>query len=394
MTHRITARRGGKILIYCFLCFSFFGTHLLHAEKGQTPGKNEVLVIGTGPIVKDNLALARKTAISHALMKGVERYLVRRLGSQGLVNNFQRVVQDIIPGAKEEIENFHILAEDRIGDDYKILVRLKINENLINERLRGAALVLAEGPPIKVLFLVSETMQGRPLYWWKDPQVLPGLSLTELALHNAFQKRGFRPMNRTLGLPETEYSEDLRSADLQVAGILQWGRLFAADVVICGQSDIVDEKDISLTLKAFDVNRGFQICEAMQIEQIREGPEGREKTIETLERLGNHLAARLTAAIIRMTASDHEKIRQLTITLKDLTGYRQLRVFMDFLKKDVTGVKSVRQTRVRRNSISISVEFKGDTTTFIERVLRHENLPFPLIVDKTENGTILFSANP
>jgi len=53
------------------------------------------------------------------------------------------------------------------------------------------------------------------------------------------------------------------------------------------------------------------------------------------------------------------------------------------------GVKSVRQIRVRKNSISIAVEFQGDRYRFLDRVLNHENLPFHLNIAETEEGNIL-----
>lgn len=371
------------------LSLSFFGTVFLYAETGGRPEENEVLAIGTGAVVSGNLALAKKRAISQALVKGVESYLLRRLGSQDVVNNFQRLIQEIIPGAKDEIEKFHILAEDQISDQHKVLVRLRINEKVIDEKLRQAGLVLTEGPPIKVLFLVSETKEGIGSYWWKYPEVHSALSPTELALHNVFQKRGFSPINRTLGAPEAEYSGDLRSLDLGDADVLGWGRLFSADVAIYGQTEIVDEGKVSLTLKALDVNQGFQICQGFQVERIEKGSEDKVRIIETLERLASLLAARLIPTIIRVAASEHEKISHLGITLRGLSNYRQFRVFRDFLRRDVIGVKSVRQTRVRKDSISIEVEFQGDGNGFLNRVLNHAKLPFPMNFYQTEQGEIL-----
>jgi hypothetical protein len=64
-------------------------------------------------------------------------------------------------------------------------------------------------------------------------------------------------------------------------------------------------------------------------------------------------------------------------------------MFRDFLRRDVEGVKSVRQTKVRKDSISIAVEFQGDKNRFVERVTSHENLPFLLRLDHDEGERIL-----
>lgn len=379
------------ILIYCLLCFSFLCSSLAYAGKTDNETENEVLAIGTTVVVKENRALARKMAISQALKKGMETYLVRRLGSQGMVNNFQRLIRDILPKAKEGIENFHILAEDQIGEKYTVLLRLRVNEKLIDEEFREAELLLFEGPPIKVLFLVSEIGDGTAYYWWKEVDAHSALSLTELALHNAFQKRGLSPINRRIGIPETEGSEDLRTADLQVENILKWGSLFSADIVIYGKAHRIDENTMTLSLKAFDVDHGIQICEGNEVEYVGKKLEDKKQVIETLERLGNHLATELTPAIIRSVMSDQQKIRHLKMTIQYLESLKQFRVFRDFLRKDVKGVRSVRQTGARKNSISIVVEFQGNRNKFLDRVLNHQDLPFPISYDQTEEGELLLN---
>jgi hypothetical protein len=361
----------------------------LPAARGAKLSENEILAMGTATVRGGNMAQAKETAVSNALMKGVENYLLQRLGSEGVVNNFQRIIHEIIPNAKDKIENFNILAEDQMGEEYRVLVRLRINEKVINKKLREADVVVAEGAPIKVLFLVSER-QGRIVYyWWKDPEMHSSLSRTELSLYNVFQERGLSPINRTISIPDTESSEFLKYANLRDVDALEWGRLFSADVVIFGQTEIVNEKEASLTLKALDVNQSTQISQAIAFEQVERGAEGKPQTIEAIERLINRLAVRLTPSIVRFTASDRGRVRHIEITLQGLSSYKQFRMFRDFLRRDVEGVKSVRQIKVRKDSISIAVEFQGDKNRFVERVTSHENLPFLLRLEHDEGERIL-----
>ena len=171
---------------------------------------------------------------------------------------------------------------------------------------------------------------------------------------------------------------------------MEWGRLFSADVVIYGQSEIIGKKEVSLALKALDVNQGAQISQTVAFEKIKKGSKGKQPVMEATKRLANRLAVKLTPAIIRYTASDRGRVRHLEITLKGLSSYKQFRTFRDFLRRDVSGVKSVRQTRVRKDSISIAVEFQGDRKKFVERVLNHENLPFLVKLEQGEEEEILF----
>jgi hypothetical protein len=380
-----------RTLIFFILCLFLPEAAFLHAETEDKSSENEVLAIGTGIIVSGNLARAKESAVSQALIRGVENYLLRRLGKQGVANNFQRLIQEIIPKAEEDIENFHILAEDQTGAKCKVLVRLRINGKFLNERLRQAGIVFVDGPPLKLLFLVSETRGGNVSCWWRDPEIRSALTPTELALHSLFQERGFRPINRVMSVPEAEYTEDMLSAGLQDIGILKWGTLFSADVVIYGQAEVVEEKEVSISLEAFDVSKGMRICQDTLSEPVIEGPQGREKIIETIDRAVKLLAARLTPTIIRLSAFDREMINRVEVTIKGLTNFKQLRLIRDFLRTDVKGVKSVRQTRIRKDSISIAIEFTGDKYELLDRVLNHANLPLELNIHQTGEDEFLLT---
>ena len=380
-----------RIAIFFLAGFLFFGFHLSRAETGDNLEKNELLAIGASTVVGGNSAAAKKRAITQALMKGVEDYIARLLGSRGIVNNFERVTEEIIPGAKEEIENFHILAEHQADGKYKVLIKLRVNEEIIGEKLRSAGVLLTDPPIIKVLFLVFETMEGDISYWWRDAESFQDLSAVELTLHKVFQDRGFTPINRILSPPDVEPLSNLTSPSLTSEDILKWGSLFSADVVICGQSQIIDKKELSLTLRAFDVHQGSQICQESRFEPIEIALTDSEQIMEILQGPVNRIAATLSPCIIRAVASEHGEIHQLEVTLAGTSRPKQFWVFRDFLRDEVIGVKSVIPSRIRGNSISATVEFQGDGEKFINRVLKHENLPYPLHLGQAEEGEIVFS---
>lgn len=393
MKSQALPRKCGKQFVgYALLCLLFLCSPFLHAETERPLVKDEVFTIGTATIHEGNLALAKKRAISDALMKGVESYLINRLGGHGMINNFQRLVQGVIPGAREQIENFHILAEEKIGEEYKVLVGLRINKVVIDERLRLAGLVHTEGPPIKVLFLVSEMKDGTTSYWWNNPEIQPSLSATELALFSVFQERGFAPINRTLTTPEIEYFIEPRSPDLEDEDILVLGRLFSADVVVYGQSQITGKEGVSLSLKAYDLHQEIKLCEASRTEEVESGPGGDEGIIATLQRLINRLAGDLSPTIIQSVTAESTKVHHLKVTLKGLGSYKQLTAFRGFLRGNVKGIKSVKETRITRNSVSYEVEFRGDRDRFLDRVLNHKDLPFPFNLVRSEDGRIILTA--
>ena len=388
----LSVHRGQWLTSICrLLVLLFLIVFTSNAKAAEKQIEKEVFVIGTGIIIDGNLALAKRAAVSHSLEKGVEKYLLNTLGRQGAINYFQRLIEYILPSAREEIESYHILAEGQVDNEYKILMKIKINQEMMEEKLRQAGLILSSAPALKMLFLVSEKTKDEISYWWKTPHVYSSLSPLELALHNVFQDRGFSPINRALNLPEDGYSDDLRAPELDVQAVLRWGRLFSADVVFYGQADMSDPEEVFLFSKVFDVDQGFMICQEVESLPVQEGREDRDQEVQILKKLVTQLAERVIPAIISTSAAGPNTKNHLKIIISGLNSYKQLITFRDFLRKEVDGVKSVKQTRVRGSSVFLTLDFEGNRDEFLKRVLNHGNLPLLLSHEpSSEEEYILF----
>jgi hypothetical protein len=363
---------------------------LAKAQTEADTGQDQTLVIGTGDIRDENVSDARSMAISEALVKGVEEYLTGRLGSQGMINHFPRLLQDIIPNAKEWIVNYHILAEERINDHYKILIKARVNDELMEERLREIGVDLMERPPIKVLFLVSQSQspEGKLSYWWQAPEADFVLTPVELALHNAFEAHGFHPVNRLLRMPEGDYSPEMKNLELTEEDAIGWGRLFSADMVILGRCEVVQEREVALELQALHVGNGSLIDWDRQIEVMEETSAEVDQVVETIGNLVSDVAARLSPKIWNTMQFQDATLCRIELALLGLRSFSQFRAFKGFLENDISGVKSVKQTRVRDDAMFISVEFFGDEKRVIDMISTQTSLPFMTDVETTEEGEI------
>jgi hypothetical protein len=390
MNRQLFRSAQGVILLVVIISIIFI-CPIAMAQTDEGGGQSEIVVIGTGIISGGNVAKAKETAISEALILGVENYLSSRLGRQGMINNFPRLVQDIIPFAKDEVENFNILAEEQTSNHYKILVRVKINERVMDQKLRETGLVLMTGPSIKTLFLVSqvEPDKGENAYWWHNPESASGLTPTELALHRVFQERGLRPINRLLTIPEENYTPDMTDLDLSDEKAVQWGELYGADVAINGRCEILGGFGVILRLSAVDVKRGLLISQATEIERTEASPQNKEQIMGSVEKAINKIAVKMIPPIVKAMEPQEERPQQMEITLKGLKNFQQFRAYRDFLKKEIPGVKSVRQTRIRGDAMSILVEFTGDRDEFLDKLSKPENLPFEVEMELTDTGEIV-----
>lgn len=386
--YRQSLERTISRVFFGLVLLSITAFYLPVAEGSEKADQIEILVIGSGKVAGGNTAAARKEAISQALVKGVEEYLTRRLGSQGMTNNFSRLINEVIPAAGEEIENFHILAEEKDSKRYKILLRIKVNEKLMQKKLREMGILLVEGPPVKLLFLVSEekTEGGNSPYWWRDPETNSLLTTTELALHRLFQERGFSPVNRLLSVPEDKLSPDMRKLDLSDEEAIDWGRLFSSDLVILGKSEVLENKMVAISLKAIDVVKNSVIGQDHQVEIITGKITGTDPVIEAIERATNDIVVRLSPEIMRYLKENEDIVNTLKVELRGLKSIEQLRIFREFLSRDVGGVKSVVQTRIKGNSITVSIEFTGKKDVFFDKLMGNDKFPFLADITKTGEG--------
>lgn len=373
--------------IFGLILLSVFVFNIPVVESSEKTNMDEILIIGSGGIIDGNIADARENAISDALLKGVEEYLAKYLGNQGMINNFARLINDVIPGAKDEIENFNILAEEKSNNIYKILVRMKVNESLMKEKLNQKGIIFKDIPPIKFLFLVSQkdSQDKNMNYWWNEPDSNNPLTSTELILHRVFQECGFDPVNRLSTVPEGKYSDDMRKLDLTDEDAIEWGRLYSSDVVIVGKSEITENEMVFISLKSIDVKKKSVIKDDFQTEQLNQNGTEREQLMDALARGVNSIVTRLSPAII----SSFEKIEEVSlieVELRGLKSLEQLINFSDFLKEDIEGVKTVIEKSIKGNSINLMVEFSGDEDTFFNRVKGHERFPFFADVSQKEGG--------
>jgi len=387
--------RPTRIVIFLSLfssvLFAVLGSPVARAAPRETSRQEGAcLAIGEAPVVKGNSALAKEAAIRQALNKGVEDYIIYLLGSQGTVRHFDRVTEDILPAVQQEIQNFHILAEQQLNDRYKVLLRLQVNEAAIEEKLRSFGIQLTETSPIQVLFLVSELREGHLSYWWKDPEEFRSLSPVELALHKLFQERGFSPINRSLRLPDLSPDGDLATPDLSGEAVLEWGNLFSSDVVISGQCTIEGAEQMALTLNAWDVSQGIQVCQEFISEILAADPDDADTFVSAIGEIIKQLAAGFCPCIKDAVASDRGKITPLTVTLAGIRMPKEFWQFSRFLKEEVLGVTSVIPSQIKKNSLSATVEFQGDRKRFINRVLNHSKQPFPLRLRPAGGGEIVF----
>ncbi len=364
----------------------------ISSAETERPGEGrEIAAIGAGSITGGNLAQAKNQAISAALLKGVEIYLLNLLGNQGMAQNFERIIEEILPNAREAIENFHILAENSTAREYRVLLQIKVNREIIAGKLKDKGIALGETSAVKVLFMVLETIGEQKSYWWNDIDAYAVMSATELALNRSFQEKGFDPVNRAANPPEANAFSRTTGSEPSMEDALVWGRLLSADVVVFGLSNVTEDGRISVNLKALDVAKGGQICEETASQETAAELGDREKIFEALQKIVIPLSARFYDCIVKGLENKKEEASRFVVTVAGLRTFKQFMTFKEFLLNAVPGVTSVMPGRIQGNSVTASIQCTGGKEKFLSEVLNHTKLPFPLHLTRSEEGSTILN---
>jgi hypothetical protein len=381
-----------KLRIISCLCFLILSTSFSYGADNNESG---ILVVGSGAIIKGNLSEARKLAIADAHAKGIEAYLEKSLGAQGMVNNFKSIIYEIIPGSTDVIQNYNILAEDAGTKGLKILVRIKVNEKLMEERLINAGIITFEGTSLRVLFLVADNTGSnrQPYIWWDDPENKINLAPSELMLYRFFQERGFDPIYRANSMPDGGYNPELFKAVLTDEDAVKWGKSYSADVVITGKVEKNDLSTLVADIKAIQVENGAilgnYIREQPPIIATAELTESNEVILEKFIAVG---VSEIVPAILKTFKKEAEKVTSFDLAIKGITNLKQLTGFLSFLKEKVGGVVSVLPSRISNDMITVTVEYSGERKIFIEKIRTNSAMPFAAQIGIDEAGNLTVTA--
>jgi hypothetical protein len=369
-------------------CFGFFCL-ITQAEAASSEQGNEILIIGSSRIIKENMARAREEALREGMFKGVESYLISRLGKQRMSDNFILLSQEIIPRAAGYIQNYHILSQERVDDSYRVFLSIRINEALMEKTLNEFDILAPEGTQLKILFLVSEfnTANNEERYWWKAPEEGMDLTPVELALFRFFQDRGFQPINRLSGLADETYDMEMTSSSLTLAQAIQWGQLYSADVVLQGRFELIADNSVVVNIKAINVHQASLVSQLNYIQMPDEKSSAdSQSNLSIIEKAVQAAAQKLGPAIIQSTDKPKTQLTELLIHLSGLKNLKQKQMFLDFIKTRVKGVQSIIPVEIKNRSISYSVRYLGDTVSFIKALSGDSGLPLEAAIQiRNEN---------
>ncbi len=359
------------------------------AQETQDTMIDERIVTGTGIIVNENVALARNKAISQAFLKAIEGFLIQRLGSQGMANNFQLLDEEILSKTKENIQDYQIISEFSTDRYVKVLMKVRVNKAILEKKLEKIQFSEIDTIQISVLFLVSEKKEGSSaIYWWGDPANQTSLTQTELFLSQAFENTGFRVINRSFFSPQESYDESMLHLTLTNEAAVKWGKLLSAQIVIAGEANIYGRSEASVFFKAIKVIDGTVVAQAYRGRILESNITDDDQS--AIQLAINSWASDTISYIIEAAQPTQKTINQIVIVIKGLRSLREFLDFKEFLKTNFPEIKSVLERRLEKGLVKLFVEVKGDPKGLAKKVLNHSKRPFSFEINElSEQGFTL-----
>jgi len=184
------------------------------------------------------------------------------------------------------------------------------------------------------------------------------------------------PVDRQSNPAGEKYSENMKKLDLAKEDAIAWGKIYSADVVIKGKAALSADNTVSIDLEAINVADGALIGRAAQKEPMNPADQGEARFANAAGAAVNGVAVQLSQRILKLSGGSNADLSRISIMLRDVNNFEELDLFKKFLEKEISGVKSVVQSRINGRMMGLSVEYSGSRDALLNKLKGSKNLPF------------------
>ncbi|HEV8539902.1 MAG TPA: flagellar assembly protein T N-terminal domain-containing protein, partial [Nitrospiraceae bacterium] len=321
-----------------------------------------VTVDGVAGIQGGDKAIARDNAIQDALRKAVEQAVGTMVASETMVENFVAVRDNILSKSQGYVQNYKVIKEGADKDLYNVTIAAAVSMGSLKNDLAALGLLQARVGKPRILFMIAEQNIGQEilLYWWgwwgKGGAAFAGqsvdMAVSETVLKEEFLAKGFNVIDISAVTGKFEISNAYRIADLTDTGAREIGRKMGAEVIVKGKAlakegprmagSSVGSYLADITVTAVRVDNGQVLASARDSAPARHVSQhvGGNQAIENAaKKVSDKLIEQITAKWMGETSGG----QLVQVTIRGVSGMKDLVKIKDFLQSQVRGVQSVIQ---------------------------------------------------
>ncbi len=325
-----------------------------------------------------NPAIARDNAVQDALRKAVEQAVGTMIASETLIENFQVVRDSIYNKSSGYIKEYKIVKETPGKDLYAVTISAVVGVGELKNDLGALGLLIARAGKPRTLFMIAEQNVGQEilLYWWggwgRGGAAFAGqsveMAVSETVLKEEFLNRGFNVIDISAVTGKFEISNAYRIADLTDTGAREIGRKMGAEIIVKGKAlakegprtagSAVGSYLADITLSAVRVDNGQVLASVRGNAAARHVAQhvGGNQAIENAAR---QVADKLVEQITAKWTAEMSGGQLIQLTIRGLSGMKDLVKIKEFLKTKVRGVQNVIQRSFERGEAVLEVDAKS-----------------------------------
>lgn len=358
--------------IFAFVCLS--GAAWSDRALAQT---QTVVAEGMAGVQGDP-AIARDNAIQDALRKAVEQAVGTMVASETLVENFQVVKDNIYNKSTGYIKEYKIVKESPGKDLHTVTISAVVGTGDLKNDLGALGLLQARMGKPRTLFMIAEQNIGQEilLYWWgywgKGGAAFAGqsveMAVSETALKEEFANKGFNVIDISAVTGKFEISNAYRIADLTDTGAREIGRKMGAEIIVKGKAlakegprtagSSVGSYLADITVSAVRVDNG-QVLGSARGQGVARHVAQHVGGNNALEQAARNVADKLIDQITAKWTGETSGGQLIQLTIRGLSGMKDLVKIKEFLRGKVRGVQNVIQRSFEKGEAVLEVDAKS-----------------------------------
>ena len=351
-----------KRMVYPFIFSLFFVLGSLQLSFAEI-----IKAEGRVNIFQGNTAIAHEKAIDLALRKAVEQAVGAFVSSESLVQNYKLVSDQILTNSTGYVKHYDIVSEglDKNGTMYRVVISADVESQNLAQSLEGLGLLHVKKEKPKVMVIMDEKIMGVfGTTGWEE------MSQAETALIQKFSEMGFNIVDSGTVKANITRDKALRILEGDDRAAAAAGLQYGAQIAVIGKALSKNAGGILLgtqmqsiqavvAARAIRTDDGKVIASGSEqatkahIDEVKGGVLAIQ---EASEKLGESLAINI---LDRWKKEAYGSSQEMTLVISNLVSYRHLAFIVDFLEKEVQGVKNLQQRSFNAGVAELGLDYAG-----------------------------------
>ncbi len=339
---------------------------------------------GVAAIIRNNSAAARDKALDDALRRAVEQAVGTFVSTDSMTERYRVIHDTILAQSAGYVKNYRVLTEKQQGNLYRIKIHAEVGRTSLRSDLQALGLlqVLAEKP--KVMIIIEEKVAGM-----FGTNAWESIGQAESTLNEEFIAKGFNVVDSQTIKANIPRERALRilSGDNQAAAAA--GLQAGTQLVVVGQAmsknaggRIMDSTLQSLQavvqVRVVRTDDGVVIGSrssrgaSAHIDEMQGGTMAIENASKTLA------SALIQDIQEKWRGESYGQSRQISITIAGLVSYRHLMAVVQFLQKEMQGVKNLHQRSFILGNAELMLDYTGKSSHIAQELATRKFTGFRL----------------